>query len=160
MTATKVRLTARPEDAHARGSIVMARTARRTHSALLTAAALLAGWSVVLTPTAIARGGDAGGKEIRAAGSCGRGPSSDLRLRSRDGGIRVRFQVEHARSGASWRVVLVQDRRVVWRGRARTRAGTFELERVLRDLPGADRVTARAWGPAGVTCTAAATLRG
>ena len=56
--------------------------------------------------------------------------------------------------------MLVQDRRVVWRGRARNRAGSFELERTLRDLPGADRVTARAWGPAGVTCAAAATLPG
>jgi hypothetical protein len=127
---------------------------------LLIATALLAGWSGARAPAAIARGGDGGGSEVRTSGSCGRGASSDLRLRSRDGGIRVRFQVQHARSGASWRVVLVQDRRVVWRGRARTRAGSFELERTLRDLPGADRVTARAWGPAGVTCAAALTLPG
>jgi hypothetical protein len=137
----------------------MVSAARHTHLTLLLAAALLAGWFAVRAPAAVARGGDGGG-EVRAAGSCGRGASSDLRLRSRDGRIRIRFQVEHARSGASWRVVLVQDRRVVWRGRARNRSGSFELERTLRDLPGADRVTARAWGPAGVTCAAAATLPG
>lgn len=126
---------------------------------VLTAAVLAA--SCLGAPPATARGGgDGGGGEVRAGGQCGRGASSGLRLRSRDGGIRVRFQVEHARSGATWRVVLVQDRRVVWRGRARTRAGSFELERRLRDLPGADQVTARAWGPGGVTCAAAATLPG
>lgn len=119
--------------------------------------AVLAGCGPGAVP-ALARGGDGGGGEVRVAGACGRGASSDLRLRSRDGGLRVRFQVEHTRSGASWRVVLVQDRRVVWRGRARTRGGAFEVERALRDLPGADRVTARAWGPGGITCAAAATL--
>jgi hypothetical protein len=160
VTATKVRLIAGPDDPQDRGSLVMLPAARRTHLAVLAAATLLSGSFLACPPDAIARGGEGGGGEVRAAGSCGRGASSDLRLRSRDGGIRVRFQVEHARSGAAWRVVLVQDRRVVWRGRARNRAGSFELERTLRDLPGADRVTARAWGPAGVTCAAAATLPG
>ena len=160
MTATKVRLIAGPRRAHHGGFLVMPPAARRPHLAVLVVAALLAGTFLVRAPAAIARGGDGGGGEVRAAGSCGAGASSDLRLRSRDGGIRVRFQVEHARRGAAWRVVLVQDRRVVWRGRARNRGGSFELERTLRDLPGADRVTARAWGPAGVTCAAAATLPG
>jgi len=132
---------------------------RRTLRLLAIAVALPAAL-IAHAPAASARGGDGHGGEVRAAGTCGRGASSSLRLRSRDDGIRVRFQVEHARSGAAWRVVLVQDRRVVWRGRARSVAGTFELERRLRDLPGADRVTARAWGPAGVTCSAAVTLPG
>lgn len=157
MTATKVRLTPRRPRPHDGGSL-MVLAARRPYLVVL-AAAVLAACSFGASP-ASARGGDGGGGEVRVAGSCGRGASSDLRLRSRDGGIRVRFQVEHTRSGAGWRVVLVQDRRVVWRGRARTRGGSFELERTLRDLSGADRVTARAWGPAGVTCAAAATLPG
>jgi hypothetical protein len=125
----------------------------------LLVAALLAG-SGVDAADAVARGGDGGGSEVRAAGSCGKGAASSLRLRGRDGAIKVRFEVDHSRARASWRVVLVQDRRVVWRGRARTRGDSFEIERSLRDLPGADRVTARAWGPSGVTCAAAVTLPG
>ncbi|HMS60956.1 MAG TPA: hypothetical protein PKD63_01670 [Solirubrobacteraceae bacterium] len=110
---------------------------------------------------ASARGGGEGG-EVRAAGSCGAGAAMSLRLRARDGGIRLRLEVDHNRSRARWRVVLVQDRRIVWRGSARTRGASdaFEIERRLRDLPGADAVTARAWGPAGVTCAATATLPG
>lgn len=110
---------------------------------------------------ASARGGGGGG-EVRAAGSCGAGATMSLRLRSRDGGIRLRLEVGHNRTRARWRVVLVQDRRVVWRGHAITRGAgeAFEIERRLRDLPGADVITARAWGPAGVTCAATATLPG
>lgn len=113
---------------------------------------------------ASARGGGSGGggQEVRAAGSCGAGATSKVRLRSRDGVLRVQFEVDHNRARAVWRVVLVQDRRVVWRGSARTRgtSDAFEIERRLRDLPGADTVTARAWGPRGVTCAASATLPG
>jgi hypothetical protein len=49
---------------------------------------------------------------------------------------------------------------VTWRGVARTKrsSGSFEIERRLRDLPGADAVTARAWGPRGAVCRATATL--
>jgi hypothetical protein len=84
-----------------------------------------------------------------------------VRLRQRDGGdIQVQFQVEHARSGQSWRVTLVRERRVVWRGGARTQRGSFEVERRIPDFRGADQVTARAVGPRGLTCTASATLPG
>jgi len=113
-------------------------------------------------PEVIARRGDGGGGEVRVAGTCGKGATSKIRLRAREDGIRVQFEVDHNRPGASWRVVLVQDRRVVWRGRARTQGAgaSFEVERRLRDLPGADRVTGRAWGPGGLTCAASATLPG
>ncbi len=112
-------------------------------------------------PPASARDGGGGGGEVRVAGTCDRGATSKLRLRARDGGIRVQFEVDHSRSRASWRIVLVQDRRVVWRGRARAGSdGSLEIERRLRDLAGADRVSGRAWGPGGLTCSAGATLPG
>jgi hypothetical protein len=104
-------------------------------------------------------GGD--GSEARAAGVCGSGATSQLRLRQRGGGdIDVRFQVEHTRSGQIWRVTLVRERRVVWRGQARTRRGTFEIERRIPDFSGADHVTARAISPRGLTCSASATVPG
>jgi hypothetical protein len=123
--------------------------------------ALLAIAVLLVTGAAVA-GARGGGGEVRAQGTCGKGATAKIRLRARDGGIRARFEVDHHRSGVSWRVVLIQDRRVVWRGRATTggASASFEVERRLRDLPGADQVTGRAWGPAGLTCAATATLPG
>lgn len=133
--------------------------AARIPPSLLVLAALLLAFAAA-APGASARGGDGGGAEVRVSGTCGKGATARLRLRGRDGGIKVQFEVDHHRSGATWRIVLVQDRRVVWRGRARMRGDSLEVARRLRDLPGADRVTARAWGPGGITCSAAATLPG
>jgi hypothetical protein len=118
--------------------------------------------TLALAPgSALAKNGDDGGRqEVRVAGACGKGATAALRLRQRDGIIRAQLEIQHTRSAASWRVVLVQEGRVVYRGRARTSAGAFEVERRLSDLPGADRVTARAVGPRGLTCVAAATLSG
>src|SRR3954470_11494069 len=61
--------------------------------------------------SALARGGGGGGgggtrPEVRVAGSCGRGATSSLKLKARDGGIEAEFEV-HGRTGL-WRVVLVQ----------------------------------------------------
>jgi hypothetical protein len=114
----------------------------------------------VLASQAAARGGG-DRPEVRVAGVCGTGATSKVRLRQRDGGdIEVRFEVEHARSGQGWHVALMRERRVVWRGQARTQNGSFEIERRLPDFSGADQVTARAVGPRGLTCTASATLPG
>jgi hypothetical protein len=121
---------------------------------------------LALPASAPAKGGGGGGgggdnrQEIRVGGSCGKGATAKLRLRSRDGAIRVQFEVEHTRSRVTWRVSIVQERRVAWRGRARTRAGGLEVEYGLNDLPGADRVNVRAVAPHGLTCVAAATLSG
>jgi hypothetical protein len=98
--------------------------------------------------------------EARATGVCSGSATSTLRLKSDDGRIEVRFAVEHARAGNPWRIVLVQERRVAWRGTVRIArpGGSFELRRQLRDLPGADTVIASAWGPTGAVCRVAATL--
>jgi hypothetical protein len=107
---------------------------------------------------AVARGGP---DEVRVKGPCSGGATSDLRLRSHDDGrIDVRFEVEHSRAGAAWRVALVQERRIAWKGVAKaTRpGGWFEVHRTLRDLPGTDSVAVGAWGPHGAACRASATL--
>lgn len=108
---------------------------------------------------AVARDDD-GRREARVAATCSKGASGQLRLRSRDGEIRLEFEVKRRRRGESWRVVLVQERRVVWRRTLRTSrsGGSFRVRRVLPDLDGPDRVTARASGPRGLTCEASATL--
>jgi hypothetical protein len=98
--------------------------------------------------------------EVRAAGTCGGSARSELKVKARDGGIEAEFEVDHTRRGSLWRVTLSQEGRVVWRGSVRARSGSFSLERRLRDLAGADRVSAGASGPRGVTCRATATLAG
>jgi hypothetical protein len=98
------------------------------------------------------------GDEIRALGTCAAGARATLRLKRDDGEIEVRFELRHARGGA-WRVTLVHERRVVWKGTARARAGrSFELRRTLPDLAGSDTVTVQAWGPRGAVCRATGTL--
>jgi hypothetical protein len=142
--------------------------ARRAASFSLAIAVVLLALAVLGPGAALARGGgdDGGGHggdrpEVRVAGSCGRGATSSLKLKARDGGIEAEFEV-HGRAGASWRVAFVQERRTVWRGRARTSSTShsFSVERSLGDYPGPDQVFARAVGPRGVTCQATATLPG
>ncbi len=126
---------------------------------------------LAVAPTAAqARGGGDGGggggggdrPEVRAAGVCGRGATSRLKLRARDGAIDVEFEVDQNRAGRLWRVVVVHEGRVQWRGRARTTApsGSFAVHRRIADYAGADQVMARAVGPRGMTCQATALLAG
>jgi len=118
----------------------------------------------LLASTAPARaehgGDDDGRREARVAGTCSAGATSRLRLRSRDGAISVEFEVKRRRGGERWRVVLVHERRVAWRSAVRTKrsSGSFRVRRSLEDYDGPDQITARASGPRGLTCEAAATL--
>ncbi|UUY05821.1 hypothetical protein LRS13_09965 [Svornostia abyssi] len=128
-------------------------------SLLVVVAALLAA-----TP-AFAKDGDDDREdrpEVRVAGSCASGVTSKLKLKARDGELEVEFEVDSNRSGERWRVTLVRERRVFWRGTERTegRSGSFSVERRLDDLDGPDTVTARAVGPRSRTCRATATLPG
>ena len=129
---------------------------RRSTTVLLLLACLL----VALPASSQARGGG-GDDEVRTSGRCGGSASSELRLEADDGTIELRFEVRGARRG-SWRVVVVQERRVAWRGTVSPKGGSrsFRVERDLDDLPGADAIMVRATGPRGVTCSASGTLSG
>ena len=107
-------------------------------------------------------GGGGDRPEVRVAGVCGHGARSSLKLKSRDGVIQAEFEVDQNRNGRLWQVVFVHERRVDWRGRARTSApsGSFSVERSLADFAGSDQVMARAVGPGGITCQATTTLPG
>jgi hypothetical protein len=98
--------------------------------------------------------------DVRVTGVCSAGARAKLRLKTDEDRIEVRFEVGQSRAVGVWRVALVHERRVVWKGSARTSrtSHSFELRRTLPDLPGSDSVTARAWGPRGLTCHATATL--
>lgn len=107
--------------------------------------------------TALAKDGHG---EVSVAGVCGGRATAKLRVKGTDNGIELRFEVEHGRPRVAWRVALVQERRVAWKGVATTTRpnGSFEVRRTLPDLPGADVVTASAWGPNGLVCRATTTL--
>jgi hypothetical protein len=127
---------------------------RRTLLLLLVCLALALGGTA--PSPAHARDGD----DVRVEGDCGRGASSRLRLKADHDDIRVEFDVRGRRAGERWRVVLVHERRVVWRGRARTRSrsASFRVRRWVPDFDGADEISVRGSGPNGNTCHATATL--
>jgi hypothetical protein len=110
-----------------------------------------------------ARGTDHGGDsndDVRVVGVCGRGATSSLRVRTRDNGIEVRFQLQQSRGWGVWRVTIVHENRVSSRATTRTTRAddSLELRRTLRDFPGSDTVVIHAWGPNGLACRATATL--
>jgi hypothetical protein len=82
------------------------------------------------------------------------GHSGGVALRSSDHTIAVTFTVRSRRSGVTWRVVLLHERRIVFRGRLRTRPpkGMFVLHRSLPDWYGSEVVAARATSPKGEVC--------
>jgi hypothetical protein len=120
--------------------------------------ALVAGVALV----APAHGAASDGDEVRVRGSCGAGARSELRLRAEDDGIELRFDVARAGGPGTWRVAVVHERRVAWKGTVRVRGSgrSFTVRRVLPDLDGADAVTVRAWGSQGAGCRATGTLSG
>jgi len=121
---------------------------------------LIVGLLLLFAASPVVAGAKDGRPEVRVAGVCGGGATSKLRLRSDGAGIKVRFEVDHSRAGEVWRVALVHERRVGWKGSVKTSrpGGSFELERTLKDFPGADEVSVRAGGPRGIVCRADATL--
>ncbi|MEY2534681.1 MAG: hypothetical protein QOF29_2591, partial [bacterium] len=75
--------------------------------------------------------------------------------------IEAEFEIERALARGLWRIVIVHERRVEYRGRVRTSStGRAGVHYRLPDLRGGDAVLARAYGPRGVTCTASASLPG
>lgn len=111
-----------------------------------------------LLAVAFAHGG--GDDRVRVDATCGGGVRGRLELRAEDGRIAARLDVDRAPRGSAWTVKIVQEGRVVWRGRATARRGSFRVRRTLRDFAGADRIGVRALGPRGLGCRASATLPG
>jgi hypothetical protein len=125
---------------------------------VLAVAALL-----VLAAPVTARADDGDEADVRVERSCTARSTVRLRVRTRDEDeLRVDYAIRTARRGASWSVVVVHERRIAWRGPARTGSSSGDLSRrlTLPDWPGRNTVTVRALGPGGEVCRASVTIRG
>jgi|tagenome__1003787_1003787.scaffolds.fasta_scaffold20814884_2 hypothetical protein len=111
--------------------------------------------SLTLALLALAGCGANGG-----GGRCGGGARSTLSAwAEQEQLIGAAFSLKGAHEGGEWRIVLVHEGHVTWRGTARAGAdGALKVLRRLDDYPGADRIAVRAYGPSGATCAAATRL--
>ncbi len=135
---------------------IVAMPARRSTRLLVLVVATICG-ALWLPLHAAADNGD--DREVRRAGTCTGSSSADLRVRSDDGEIRVRFEVETKRRGSTWTVIVLHERRIAYRGTRRTRSnGELEVQRTMPDWFGPDSIVVRATGPRTEICRAAATL--
>ena len=84
---------------------------------------------------------------------CDADPCQTALALDRDGDrISAHFTIDHAEPGPEWKLVVVHEGHVAWRGRGHR--GPFWID----DYAGADHVSIRATGPNGRICTAEKTL--
>ena len=125
---------------------------------LLPAFVAAVGLALVLPLGAVAEDGN-DGRDVKRAGSCTDASSVMLRLRARDDVIRVELELD-SRRGSRWTVILLHERRIVFRGVLRTgrSGGALRLRRSVPDWFGRDTVVARAAGPRAEICRVSAAL--
>ncbi len=96
--------------------------------------------------------------DVRVERPCTARSTIRLRVRTLDDAdaLRIDFTVRTRRRGTAWRVVVVHERRIVWRARARTgsSSGAFSRRLTRPEWDGRDTVTVRALGPGGEVCRA------
>ena len=68
-------------------------------------------FALAAAPAHARHGDHGGGGDVRVTGTCGRGATAKLRLKSEDSRIQVRFEVEHIRFAGRWRITFVQEAR-------------------------------------------------
>lgn len=109
-------------------------------------------------PVPAGAGGDDERDEVRREGTCTGRSETTLRLRADDGEIRVELEIETTRRGSRWSLILLHERRIVFRGTLRARDDSVRLRRRVPDWFGSDTVVARATGPGAETCRVSATV--
>jgi hypothetical protein len=115
---------------------------------------------VVVSVPSVARADDE--DDVRVERPCTARSTVRLRVRTLDDAdrLRVDFSIRTRRRGTTWSVVVVHERRIVWRAPARTgsSSGAFSRRLLRPDWDGRDTVTVRALGPAGEVCRASVTI--
>jgi hypothetical protein len=95
---------------------------------------------------------------VRREGTCTGRSETTLRLRADDGEIRIELEIETSRRESRWSLILLHERRIVFRGTLRARDDSVRLRRRVPDWFGSDTVVARATGPRAETCRVSATV--
>jgi hypothetical protein len=109
--------------------------------------------------TTLARGG--GGDDIRKAGVCSGSTTSKIKVKHRDGGTELEFEVDSNVNGQTWNVSLKRNGTTFWSGQRVTQApsGSFSVERRTTDPAGTDTFKGRAKNPnTGEVCTASVSI--
>jgi hypothetical protein len=104
------------------------------------------------------RGGH-GGRRITKSGTCSAASHSKLKAKTDDGRLETEFEVDQNRVGKRWRVTILKNGSMVFRGIRTTHApsGSFEVRRLLAGSSGRIVATAKAFG-SGETCRASLSL--
>ena len=84
--------------------------------------------------------------DARARGNCSRSADWELRAKTRDGRLEVRFEIDTNRRGQQWIYTIRSDGTLTATGKRTTSSsgGSFRVQRTLTDPPGTTRVTATA----------------
>jgi len=104
---------------------------------------------------------DKGGRGIVKRGKCTASSTSKIKAKLDDGRVETEFEVDQNRVGKRWRVTIVRNGSVVFRGIRRTVApsGSFEVRRLLAQSAGTTRIVASARSlQSGETCRASVAL--
>jgi hypothetical protein len=104
---------------------------------------------VVLATTALAASaafGRGGGTEVIKTGSCSGAATWKLKAKGDDGRIETEFQVDQNAAGRRWRVIIKQNGIVRADVIKTTQApsGSFEVRRLLPNMPGGDHIVGKA----------------
>jgi hypothetical protein len=112
---------------------------------------------LALTLPAVATADD--DKEVRKAGTCTSSSRLTIRLRAEDDEIRIDLEIRARQRGTAWNVILLHERRTVFRGVVRSRdSRTVKLRREIDNWFGQDSIVVRASGPRLETCRVSATV--
>ena len=117
--------------------------------------------ALLLAALAAGPGASAGARDVIERGSCSGASTWKLKLSPEDGGIEVEFEVDQGAIGEAWRVRILHDGELAFRGRRTTRgsSGSFEVRIVEPDRAGTDRFVGRARNLASdERCRGAATI--
>jgi hypothetical protein len=107
----------------------------------------LAGSLALVVPLVVPAGAAlAGDRDVIREGSCSGRSDWKLKLSPEDGGIEAEFEVDQNLVGVRWRVRIVHDGQLAFRGTRTTRgaSGSFGVRIVENDTAGADAFRARA----------------
>jgi hypothetical protein len=118
-------------------------------------------WSCAALALPVPAGAGPGGArddDVRREGTCTGRSETSLRLRADDGRIEVELEIEASRPGSRWSVILLHERRIVFRGALRARDDSVRLRKTVPDWFGSDTVVARATGPRREACRVSATV--